>query len=55
MARNELAVDTVAEAYLALLAERGIDYLFATGGTDFARSSRRSPKRRGPAPLHPSR
>jgi acetolactate synthase-1/2/3 large subunit len=36
MARNELAVDTVAEAYLALLAERGIEYLFANAGTDFA-------------------
>ncbi len=36
MARKELAVDNVAEAYLALLAERGIDYLFANAGTDFA-------------------
>jgi acetolactate synthase-1/2/3 large subunit len=27
---------TVAEAYLALLADRGIDYLFANSGTDFA-------------------
>src|SRR6202043_3291866 len=36
MARKELAVDTVAEAYLALLAERGVDYLFANAGTDFA-------------------
>ena len=36
MARKELAVDTVAEAYLALLAERGIEYLFANAGTDFA-------------------
>src|SRR5262249_55310828 len=36
MARRELAVDTVAEAYLALLAERGIEYLFANAGTDFA-------------------
>ena len=26
---------TVAEAYLALLAQRGIDYLFANAGTDF--------------------
>src|SRR5271165_3005954 len=36
MARKELAVETVAEAYLALLAERGIDFLFANAGTDFA-------------------
>jgi len=36
MARKELAVDSVAEAYLTLLAERGVDYLFANAGTDFA-------------------
>src|ERR1700676_2193810 len=36
MARKELQVDSVAEAYLALLAERGIEYLFANAGTDFA-------------------
>src|SRR5215471_3416074 len=36
MARKELAVDSVAEAYLALLAERGVEYLFANPGTDFA-------------------
>src|SRR6266545_3432086 len=36
MARKELNVDSVAEAYLALLAERGIEYLFANAGTDFA-------------------
>ncbi len=36
MARKELAVDSVAEAYLALLAERGVEYLFANAGTDFA-------------------
>jgi acetolactate synthase-1/2/3 large subunit len=36
MARTELAVDSVAEAYLALLAERGVEYLFANAGTDFA-------------------
>jgi acetolactate synthase I/II/III large subunit len=28
--------DTAAEAWLALLAARGVDYLFANGGTDFA-------------------
>jgi acetolactate synthase-1/2/3 large subunit len=36
MAKKELAVDTVAEAYLTLLAERGVAYLFANAGTDFA-------------------
>src|SRR5260370_24618303 len=36
MARKELKVDSVAEAYLALLAERGIEYLLPNGGTDFA-------------------
>jgi acetolactate synthase I/II/III large subunit len=34
--RKTIAVETVAEAYLTLLAERGIEYLFANGGTDFA-------------------
>jgi acetolactate synthase I/II/III large subunit len=36
MTRKSLAVDSVAEAYLALLAERGVEYLFANAGTDFA-------------------
>ncbi len=36
MSRKEMAVESVAEAYLALLAERGIEYLFANAGTDFA-------------------
>src|SRR5256885_13069908 len=36
MSRKELKVDSVAEAYLSLLAERGIEYLFANAGTDFA-------------------
>ena len=36
MARKELVVDSVGEAYLALLAARGVDYLFANAGTDFA-------------------
>jgi acetolactate synthase-1/2/3 large subunit len=31
-----IEIETVAEAYLTLLAERGIAYLFANGGTDFA-------------------
>src|SRR5580698_3770964 len=36
MSRKEVAADSVAEAYLALLAERGVEYLFANAGTDFA-------------------
>ncbi|HLY44401.1 MAG TPA: thiamine pyrophosphate-requiring protein [Stellaceae bacterium] len=36
MARKALEVQSVAEAYLALLAERGVEYLFANAGTDFA-------------------
>ncbi|MFI4995655.1 MAG: thiamine pyrophosphate-requiring protein [Hyphomicrobiales bacterium] len=35
MGRKSLRVESVAEAYLALLAERGVDYLFANAGTDF--------------------
>jgi len=36
MSRKTLPASNVAEAYLALLAERGVDYLFANAGTDFA-------------------
>jgi acetolactate synthase-1/2/3 large subunit len=36
MAPSRPEVTTVAEAYLALLKARGIDYLFANAGTDFA-------------------
>jgi acetolactate synthase-1/2/3 large subunit len=36
MARIEHPVASVAEAYLTLLKERGVDYLFANAGTDFA-------------------
>ncbi len=36
MGRKSLRVESVAEAYLALLAERGVEYLFANAGTDFA-------------------
>ena len=36
MGRKELPVESVAEAYLALLADRGVEYLFANAGTDFA-------------------
>jgi hypothetical protein len=30
-----MRADSVAEAYLALLAERGVEYLFGNAGTDF--------------------
>ena len=36
MARKQIDTASVAEAYLALLADRGIEYLFANAGTDFA-------------------
>src|SRR3954453_11383161 len=36
MGCKELPVESVAEAYLALLADRGVEYLFANAGTDFA-------------------
>ena len=36
MKQNDLATTSVAESYLSLLSSRGIDYLFANGGTDFA-------------------
>ena len=36
MALNRIESGTVADAYLTLLADRGIDYLFANAGTDFA-------------------
>jgi acetolactate synthase-1/2/3 large subunit len=33
---NEAEAESVAAAYLALLADRGVDYLFGNAGTDFA-------------------
>jgi acetolactate synthase-1/2/3 large subunit len=36
MAKRALVDVTVGEAYLRLLAERGVDYVFANAGTDFA-------------------
>ena len=33
--KRDIATQTVAEAYLALLASRGIEYLFGNAGTDF--------------------
>lgn len=36
MATKTITSGTVADAYLALLVDRGVDYLFANAGTDFA-------------------
>ncbi|MBM3223594.1 MAG: thiamine pyrophosphate-requiring protein [Candidatus Tectomicrobia bacterium] len=36
MARKTVDVDTTGQAYLELLADRGIEYFFANAGTDFA-------------------
>ena len=36
MANKTIESCTVGEAYLALLADRGVNYLFANAGTDFA-------------------
>ena len=36
MAVKKIESGTVADAYLALMADRGVDYLFANAGTDFA-------------------
>lgn len=36
MSQQTINADTAAEAYLALLADRGVDYLFGNAGTDFA-------------------
>src|ERR671934_1754872 len=36
MSTRDLEVETVAEAYLMLLKDRGIDHFLGNGGTDFA-------------------
>jgi acetolactate synthase-1/2/3 large subunit len=36
MPKKTIATGTVADAYLQLLADRGVDYLFGNAGTDFA-------------------
>ena len=36
MGQQTIHAETTAEAYLALLADRGVDYLFGNAGTDFA-------------------
>ncbi|MBI2880340.1 MAG: thiamine pyrophosphate-requiring protein [Candidatus Tectomicrobia bacterium] len=36
MALDTIVADTAAEAYLELLRDRGVDYFFGNGGTDFA-------------------
>lgn len=34
--RKSIPAETVAQAYVSLLADRGVEYLFGNGGTDFA-------------------
>ena len=36
MPQQTIQVDSLAEAYLGLLRDRGVDYLFGNAGTDFA-------------------
>ena len=36
LGKQKIKADTTAEAYLTLLADRGVDYLFGNAGTDFA-------------------
>ena len=36
MERKTFKIETTAQAYLQLLSERGVEYLFANAGTDFA-------------------
>ena len=36
MSHKKIEKTTAAEAYLTLMADRGVDYLFANAGTDFA-------------------
>ena len=36
MPQQTIQVDSLAEAYLSLLSDRGVDYLFGNAGTDFA-------------------
>ena len=54
---KRVSVESTAEAYLELLAARGVDYFFGNGGTDFGRSSRPTPSAsrrssRCPKPAH---
>ena len=35
ISKKEIKANTVAEAFLAVLGDRGVEYLFANGGTDF--------------------
>ena len=36
MAKKQIESGTIADAYIEILADRGVDYLFANAGTDFA-------------------
>ena len=40
---KRVSVESTAEAYLELLAARGVEYFFANAGTDSRRSSRPTP------------
>ncbi len=61
---KRVSVESTAEAYLELLAARGVDYFFGNGGTDFAplieayaKRQRRASRSRGrsPCPTRPPR
>lgn len=56
MDKKKVAVETTAEAYLTLLAERGVEYFFGNGGTDFPSiieglAKLRAEKRPAPVPI----
>ncbi|MEK6709583.1 MAG: thiamine pyrophosphate-requiring protein [Nitrospinota bacterium] len=56
MEKKRVAVETTAEAYLTLLADRGIEYFFGNGGTDFpsiieALAKLKAEKRPSPIPI----
>jgi len=52
MATKTLENVTVSDAYLALMADRGVEYLFANAGTDFAPMIEALAKAQAPRLLH---
>jgi acetolactate synthase-1/2/3 large subunit len=54
MPKKTLKNVTVADAYLAVLADRGVDYLFANAGTDFAPLIEALAKAQALGTLHPT-
>jgi acetolactate synthase-1/2/3 large subunit len=50
---KRISVESTAEAYLELLAARGVDYLFANAGTDFAPLIEAYAKRQAEGQTHP--